>query len=147
MFVGIDLKRVFASHVSTIDISSTISKPPSNSFGLIDGAFSRPFKPNKRWIVPLGKPVVSFIRLAARPVGAAKRIGKGVAAPVEACAEGMKALAKGDFTVKSQFRENYVGDFSDLIVVIDGLEKIRQGAIASAQAIGLNDLVEGFTIE
>ena len=67
---------MLASHVSTIDISSTIKSPPSNSFVLTEGVFSRPFSPSKRWIVLAGRPVVSFIRLAARPVGAASRIGK-----------------------------------------------------------------------
>lgn len=76
MLVGMALNSVLASHVSTIDISSMINNPPSNSFVLTEGDFSRPFKPSSRWIVLAGNPVVSFIRLAARPVGAASRIGK-----------------------------------------------------------------------
>ncbi len=110
---------------------------------------------------------------------AAKRIGKGVAAPVDACAERMKALAKGDlhsvveinqelvetkilteataeltkglkilisdieyvlyelaggdFTVKSQFREKYVGDFSDLAIVIDDLKDKLSETIKTIQ--------------
>lgn len=127
--------------------------------------------------------IVAIIVILGIAIGvsafAAKRIGKGVAAPVEACAERMKALAKGDlhsevemnqeleetkilteataeltkglknlitdieyilyemsegdFTVKSQFRENYVGDFSDLIVVIDDLKNKLSETIKTIQ--------------
>ena len=68
---GIALTSAFISRTSTIEVSSTTSRSQSSGF-----ASSRRKPPpfgstsRRRWIVLASKPVASFMRLAARPVGA-----------------------------------------------------------------------------
>ena len=76
----IALSREYISEISTIDISSTMIT--SASSGLLSSLSNPPlpsappFSSNIRWTVRASNPVVSLMRFAARPVGAAKKISK-----------------------------------------------------------------------
>ena len=78
---GIADRSAYIREMSTIDISSMIMTSASSGFAsfLSKRTFSRSsseeeLTSSSLWIVEASYPVVSVIRLAARPVGAARRI-------------------------------------------------------------------------
>ena len=75
---AIAFKREFISVMSTIDISSIITRSVSNGFVSLRSNPALPsippFNSSMRWIVRASNPVVSLILFAARPVGAARKM-------------------------------------------------------------------------